>query len=490
MATNEPTLLGMLLQPKLTSAINTQARANANRDAQLFSANLNTAQHAQRHARPEPPARQAAKPEVPERSDVAAAVNRQRAPAHAHSNTHPPESSANTEHLNKRQKETLARLEPAQREAVEALPPEQQAVVLDEWAQSPDFSPESLEALLAPMGPAAREQLQALLDSLTEQLNAGEGAQALVDHINQAAESGQIPPELAALLSDQLQSAQQQRLNHTAGSTEALAGRLSEWRESLHQALPGNNVHVAAAAIKSGPKGSELAGLVGSESALGSGGVSDKNSLISLNVQREQGALVNSTNLHNLMTPRAESGERSTAGSITALTESLGMMARNPVTQAASPAARAAGQMLPHFNNSGWGDSVGQKVLWMAKQNITSADMRLDPPDLGSIHVRVSVQNDQAHVTFTSPQALVRDALDQNSARLRDMLAEQGLADVDVDVSDERSFAQSDPETGAEQGQGGARAWGDNDSNASPDQTPSDPVVSASGVVSLVDHYA
>lgn len=491
MATNEPTLLGMLLQPKLTSAKNTQARASADRDAQLFSANLSTAQRAQRHAGSEPQARQPAKAETPERGGVAAAVNKHRAPANANgnanNNTRPPEPSAHTEHLNRRQKETLARLEPAQREVVEALPPEQQVKVLDELAQSPELSPESLEAVLALLEPAARESLQALLNSLTEQLHAGESAETMVDNINQAAESGQIPPELAAWLSDQLQSTQQQRLSNAAGGAEALASRLGEWRESLQQALLGNNTHVDAAGIKSGPKGSELAGLEGVVNSPMGG---DKNSLISLNIQREQGLLINNANLHNLITPRAESGERSTAGSMTALTETLGMGARHQATQTTSPTAKVPGAMLPHFNNSGWGDSVGQKVLWMAKQNITSADMRLDPPDLGSIHVRVTVQNDQAQVTFSSPQALVRDALDQNSARLRDMLAEQGLDNVDVDVSDERSFAQSDPEAGAEQGQGGSRAWADDDSDSLPEQTPSDAVVSSLGVVSLVDHYA
>lgn len=84
-----------------------------------------------------------------------------------------------------------------------------------------------------------------------------------------------------------------------------------------------------------------------------------------------------------------------------------------------------------------WGRAVGERILWLANQNITSAELRLDPPDLGPVQVRVVVQNDQVNVTFTSNQVAVREALDLNAQRLRDMFTEQGLDLVDVNVSDQ-----------------------------------------------------
>jgi len=89
----------------------------------------------------------------------------------------------------------------------------------------------------------------------------------------------------------------------------------------------------------------------------------------------------------------------------------------------------------------GWSQAVGEKVLWLAAQNLSSAELRLDPPELGQMQVRITIQNDQANVSFSSPHLVVREALDQSASRLREMFAEQGLNLVDVGVSDQ-SFAR------------------------------------------------
>ncbi len=132
-------------------------------------------------------------------------------------------------------------------------------------------------------------------------------------------------------------------------------------------------------------------------------------------------------------------------------------------------------------NQGQWGQAVGQKVLWMASQKLSSAELRLDPPDLGPMQVRVSSHQDQITVTFTSPQAAVREALDQNANRLREMFAEQGLDLVDVNVSD-----HSDQEQAAEDGEGrsggrGGQSDGDDPESRVVEQRISD---------RLVDHYA
>lgn len=128
-----------------------------------------------------------------------------------------------------------------------------------------------------------------------------------------------------------------------------------------------------------------------------------------------------------------------------------------------------------------WSQAVGEKVLWLAAQNVSSAEIHLHPQDLGPVQVNVSVNQDQANVTFTSHHPVVREALDQNLNRLRDMFSEQGLNLVNVDVSD-KSFSrqQSDSKGGKGQG-GGADSLVDEED-----------VVAVSPIVSqrLVDHYA
>ena len=54
------------------------------------------------------------------------------------------------------------------------------------------------------------------------------------------------------------------------------------------------------------------------------------------------------------------------------------------------------------------------------------------------MQVRISTQNDQTTVTFTSHHAAVREVLDQGMARLKEMFSEQGLNLVQADVGERR----------------------------------------------------
>jgi flagellar hook-length control protein FliK len=128
-----------------------------------------------------------------------------------------------------------------------------------------------------------------------------------------------------------------------------------------------------------------------------------------------------------------------------------------------------------------WGQAVGQKVLWMAAQKLSTAELRLDPPDLGPMQVRVSANQDQISVTFSSPQVAVREALDQNANRLREMFAEQGLDLVDVNVSDQSGQEQAGEESDGRTAGRGLGSDADDPEGEMIEQRISD---------RLVDHYA
>jgi flagellar hook-length control protein FliK len=78
--------------------------------------------------------------------------------------------------------------------------------------------------------------------------------------------------------------------------------------------------------------------------------------------------------------------------------------------------------------------AVAERVRWLVERGSESAELRLDPPQLGSLGVRVRVEGDQASVLFTSGQAAVREALEAAIPRLRELFAEAGLQLGDVDV--------------------------------------------------------
>ena len=93
----------------------------------------------------------------------------------------------------------------------------------------------------------------------------------------------------------------------------------------------------------------------------------------------------------------------------------------------------------------GWGNAVMQRVMWMSSQQVQTAEIALDPPELGPLQVRVSNQGEQTSVVFSSQHAQVRDALDQSLPRLREMMEEQGVDLADVNVSDHGFQGQEQP---------------------------------------------
>lgn len=99
-----------------------------------------------------------------------------------------------------------------------------------------------------------------------------------------------------------------------------------------------------------------------------------------------------------------------------------------------------------------WNVEMAEKVAWFAAKNISSAEIRLDPPELGSLHIRININHEQgqAQVNFSSPHQNVRDALDQSASRLREMFESQGLDLVDVDVGSQQHSEADEQAGGAE----------------------------------------
>ena len=87
-------------------------------------------------------------------------------------------------------------------------------------------------------------------------------------------------------------------------------------------------------------------------------------------------------------------------------------------------------------NQPAWGDEFGQKIIWMANQRNQSAELHLNPPQLGPLEVVLKMNGDQATAMFTSPHAAVREAIEQAIPKLREMLADNGITLGQAMVSD------------------------------------------------------
>lgn len=95
-------------------------------------------------------------------------------------------------------------------------------------------------------------------------------------------------------------------------------------------------------------------------------------------------------------------------------------------------------------------EQVKDKVMVMINQKIQQVDIQLDPPELGNVHVRVNLQNEQAAVQFVVQNQQAKDALEQNIAKLRDMMAENGVDVGDANIEQRQPGDQQGNETSAD----------------------------------------
>ena len=125
-------------------------------------------------------------------------------------------------------------------------------------------------------------------------------------------------------------------------------------------------------------------------------------------------------------------------------------------------------------------NALADKIQTMVKGDLKHAFIRLDPPELGALEIRVQVNHDQTHIQIVSPSGQVREALESQSVRLREALAEQGLNMANLDVSDQQN-----------RGQSGDNRGGGSSSGSTQDSGSAAPEVNANVQtnIGLVDQY-
>ncbi|WDU63694.1 flagellar hook-length control protein FliK [Pseudomonas poae] len=168
------------------------------------------------------------------------------------------------------------------------------------------------------------------------------------------------------------------------------------------------------------------------------------------------------------------------------------------LTQAATPKTANA---LPPVTNaplamhqSGWTDEIVNRVMYLSSANLKSAEIQLQPAELGRLDIKVNMTADQqAQVNFMSAHPVVREALESQSGRLREMFAQQGMGQVDVNVSDQSRGQEQQQQQAQTRGvSGGSGRGGDNgDSGNHIDVAEAvAPVTSTVIGSSAVDYYA
>ncbi len=120
-----------------------------------------------------------------------------------------------------------------------------------------------------------------------------------------------------------------------------------------------------------------------------------------------------------------------------------------------SPAINTAAQpALPGIatplQNPQWASDFGRQFITLAKggHNMPhTAELRLDPPELGPLRISINISDNVAHAIFTSAHAAVRQTVENALPQLQQLLAQAGISLGQTSVNDqgqsEQAFSES-----------------------------------------------
>ena len=144
-------------------------------------------------------------------------------------------------------------------------------------------------------------------------------------------------------------------------------------------------------------------------------------------------------------------------------------------------------QLATPMDHPDWGQGLGERLTWLAKNDVQQASLHIHPKELGPIQISISTKGDHASVAFMVHHGATHDAVQNEIPRLRHMLAEQGFGAVDVNVARD----QSQPGGHSHQSSGNAGAPGGHGGGV--EGEAEEMSISSVGMVKargLVDHYA
>ena len=134
--------------------------------------------------------------------------------------------------------------------------------------------------------------------------------------------------------------------------------------------------------------------------------------------------------------------------------------------QALSPSDRGMQELSLTKGQEHWGNALSERITLLAAKDIPQVIIHLDPPELGSLELKLQINEEQkTQVQVSVQNSHVKEALESSAVKLREMLEKEGLelSEFDVQTQGERQAASGDgqqesPEEGADDE---SQGWGD-----------------------------
>lgn len=109
-------------------------------------------------------------------------------------------------------------------------------------------------------------------------------------------------------------------------------------------------------------------------------------------------------------------------------------------------------QMTTQAGEPGWGEELGERIVWLIGRGQRAAELRLNPPNLGSLEIRIEQEDETTRVSFIVQSGTAREAVEAALPKLRELFNEAGLTLQRFDVAERQ--------TGERTGDGGKGAPG------------------------------
>jgi flagellar hook-length control protein FliK len=99
--------------------------------------------------------------------------------------------------------------------------------------------------------------------------------------------------------------------------------------------------------------------------------------------------------------------------------------------------ANTAQTVTAPIGSNSWAGEFSQKIVWISNQKIHSAELHLNPPDLGPLNVVMKMSDNQLTAQFRSQHSAVRDAIENALPKLRELLADNNIMLGNATVSEQ-----------------------------------------------------
>ncbi|WP_428383437.1 flagellar hook-length control protein FliK [Nevskia ramosa] len=126
---------------------------------------------------------------------------------------------------------------------------------------------------------------------------------------------------------------------------------------------------------------------------------------------------------------------------------------------------------------------LGERLRWLSEAGVQEARLQLHPRELGSIDVRIRVEQQTASVWFGADHPAARAALEASLPQLRERMAADGLQLGQAEIGGSAQFQSQEREAGG-QGRPGTSSW-----SGAPGRLPDEPIPGNDRLVAAVARH-